>query len=287
MPWARRVFGVVAVTAAAVVVWAGMGLGALATGDFKAKLDEAMTKLAAYDFGLPNTALQTVRELIAGSSGNPAQRRELAARLAALLGSPAPRGAKDFVCRQLAIIGTGEDVPALASLLADEQLSHMARFALERIPGPAADSALREALGRVKGKLLVGVINSIGNRADAKAVEDLSRLTADPDPAVAVAAAAALGKIGPASSNALAQALAKAPAAVRPIVADAWLLCADQLVAQGKHNEAIAVYDRVRQTDVGRAARIAATRGAIVARQAGGAGLLVCLLYTSPSPRDS
>jgi hypothetical protein len=39
-------------------------------------------------------------------------------------------------------------VPALAALLTDEQLAAWARIALEAIPDPAADQALREAAAR-------------------------------------------------------------------------------------------------------------------------------------------
>ena len=37
-------------------------------------------------------------------------------------------------------------------------------------PGPEADAALRDALGKLKGRSLVGVVNSLGVRKDAKAV---------------------------------------------------------------------------------------------------------------------
>ncbi len=61
----------------------------------------------------------------------------------------------------------------LAALLGDEKLAHMARYGLEPIPDPAVDDALRDALGKLKGRPLVGVIGSIGVRRDTKAVEPL------------------------------------------------------------------------------------------------------------------
>lgn len=243
-------------------------------GADKAKLDDAFAKLAAYDFGRDSTATTTIANLVAASYGKPDDRRDLACRLAEVLKSGAPRGAKDCACRQLSIIGTEAEVPALAGLLADENLSHMARYALERIPGAAAPEAMHQALGKVKGKLLVGMINSLGNRRLAAAVGDLTRLLADSDPAVAQAAAVALGKIGPAGCPALEQALDKAPAPVRPAVAQALLLCAEAFVAQGKCPEAVALYDRLAKTDV-KAVRIAAARGAVLARQAAGIPILL------------
>jgi HEAT repeat protein len=65
------------------------------------------------------------------------------------------------------------------------------------MPHPAADEALRNALGQVTGRLLVGVINSIGVRRDPEAIPQLGRLLSDPDPEVAQAAAAALARIRP------------------------------------------------------------------------------------------
>jgi hypothetical protein len=68
---------------------------------------------------------------------------------------------------------------------------------LEPIPGPAADDALRAALGAVKGTLLVGVINSIGFRRDKKALGELYRLRQDGDVEVSRAAEAALTRLRP------------------------------------------------------------------------------------------
>ena len=122
--------------------------------------------------------------------------RSQEAKLIAVLKSDAPRKDKADACRELALIGTKDAVAPLAALLGDEKLAHMARYALEPIPDPAVDDALRDALGKLKGRPLVGVIGSIGVRRDAKAVEPLSKLLKDTDPDVAQAAARALGRIG-------------------------------------------------------------------------------------------
>ena len=131
-------------------------------------------------------------------------------KLIAVLQSDAPPQDKAITCKQLAIYGTKDAVPALAALLADEQLASWARIALEAIPDPAADEALREAMGKLQGRLLVGVINSIGVRRDAKAVDGLVGRLKDADAEVASAAAVALGRIGgAAAAKALEQSLAE------------------------------------------------------------------------------
>ena len=203
-------------------------------------------------------------------------RDEESAKLVAVLRSNAPEFDKAKACQRLAVVGNRDAVPVLAGLLADERLSHYARFGLEPIPDPSVDDALRQALGQLKGKLLVGVIDSIGVRKDAKAVDSLTARLSDADPDVATAAAAAIGRIGtPQTAKILQQTLATASKTIRPAVADAALACAESLAAHGQRTEAIAIYDALRQADLPRHLRIAATHGAIVARQADGLPLLV------------
>jgi HEAT repeat protein len=129
--------------------------------------------------------------------GSPAQIMALPpAKLAAILKDPnGSVYAKAKACQRLAVVGDRAAVPALAALLANEQLSHYARTALEPMPGPEAGDALRAALGKAKGRLLVGVINSLGVRRDAKAIPALGSLLHGPDAEVAAAATAALARI--------------------------------------------------------------------------------------------
>ena len=192
-------------------------------------------------------------------------------KLIAVLGSDAPQKEKVDACRHLALIGTGDAVPALAALLGDEKLSHMARYALEPIPDPAVDGALRDALGKVKGRLLVGVIGSIGVRRDAKAVPALAKNLQSSDADVVRAAARALGRIGTSDAvNVLQQRLATAPAELRPAVADGCLSSAEALLARGKRSEAAAMYESVGKADLPKHFRVAATHGAILTRQPAG-----------------
>jgi len=131
--------------------------------------------------------------------GTPAQIMALPQeRLIAILREPgASVYAKAKACQRLAVVGDKRAVPALAALLADPQLSHYARFGLEPNPDPSADDALRTALGKVKGKLLAGVVNSIAQRKDIRALEALAKLRQDEDREVALAADAAMARIRP------------------------------------------------------------------------------------------
>ncbi len=173
---------------------------------------------------------------------------------------------KAKACQRLAAIGSEEAAPALAALLADEQVAHYARYGLEPIPGPAPDAALRDALQRLKGRLRVGVINSIGVRRDTGAVGALARLLNEPDVETASAAAAALGKIGGAqAAKALQDGLAQTRGSLRAAVAGAGLVCAEGLLAQGERDQALAFYNNLTRPDIPKPVRLAAMRGIIAA----------------------
>lgn len=203
-----------------------------------------------------------------------------------VLKSDAPPAEKAITCKRLAIYGSKEAVPALAALLPNKELSSWARIALEAIPGPEAEAALREAMEKVSGRLLVGVINSVGFRRDAQAVGGLVQRLDAADPDVAAAAAAALGRIGgDVASKALEAHLATAPDAVRVEVAEGCVRCAEKYLAADQHAEAIRLYDAVRQSKAPPAKQLEAVRGAILARETAGISLLMEQLQSPEKSR--
>ena len=225
-------------------------------------LDQAFEALKTYDWGADRKRLVPLKDAVVAALGNAEARAALEARLAAVLETDAPRDAKDVVCRQLRILGTAASVPTLAGLLPDKDLSHMARYALERIQDPAAGAALRNALPKVGGALKAGVAGSLGARRDAAAVPSLIGLFGDGDATVVAAAATALGTIAtPEAASALAAAVKKAPAAARAAVTDGALRAAEQLAAAGKKAEAKAVYEALAGDDMPEHVKPAVTRG--------------------------
>jgi len=140
--------------------------------------DETYQRIVNYRFGDDREDLLAVEAAIRAAT--PEQSKEIEKRLLAILKSPDAAGdAKQWVCRMLRQIGTEESVPALAELLTNKDLSHMARYALERMPYPAVDEAFRAALGKTSGNVKVGLIGSIGVRGDRKAVAELAKLAAE------------------------------------------------------------------------------------------------------------
>ena len=197
-------------------------------------------------------------------------------KLLAVLGSDAPLFDKARACQQLAVVGSKKAVPALAKLLGDKSLGDYARFALEPIDDPSVDTALRQAMGKLEGRGLAGVVNSIGVRRDAKAVGGLKKLVSEPAKGAAPQALAALGRIATDEAiETIRQTLTKGPAALRMPAADACLAAAQRLSARSKGPEAAKLYDIVRKADVPPHLRTAATYHAILARGPAGMGLLI------------
>jgi HEAT repeat protein len=175
-----------------------------------------------------------------------------------------PEFKKAKACMRIGELGSKEAIPALSSLLTDEHLNVYARYGLEPIDDPAADEALRSALPKLKGNLLIGVIDSIGKRRDVASAAGLTKLLYQSDPEVARAAASSLGKIGGvAAMKELQSALAKTKGPVRAAVADASLVCAERLLAGGQRDQALALYTFLTAPDVPKPVRLAAMHGII------------------------
>lgn len=242
------------------------GTAAGAAAPDAAAVDAAFETLKTYDWGQDRSALQALDAAIAATHGDAEARKALETRLAAVLKSEVSRAAKDVVCRHLSLIGSADAVPALAELLTDKDLSQLGRYALERIPDPAATAALRDALPKTDGLLKVGVINSLGVRRDADSTAALKALLDHADPQVAAAAIAALGAIGSTeASAALGDIHGKVPEALQANVADARLNCAERLLAAGKKLEALAIYKALNAEGQPKHVRLAAVRGMLAA----------------------
>ncbi len=183
---------------------------------------------------------------------------------------------KALACKKLAVIGGAKAVETLSRLLDDPQLSHYARFALEPIPSAEVDRVLREAAGRLQGRLLVGVLDSIGNRRDQEAIPLLEKLFQSNEEEVAEAAALALGRIAtPAAAQRLEVATKMSRVVPREAAARAALQAAERLAREGQPLVAVSLYEAVRRAEVPVHLRVAGLRGVILHRGEAGIALLL------------
>jgi len=168
-----------------------------------------------------------------------------------VLASEAGPHEKAQACLRLAAVGGARSLPALAALLGDDKLADYARSGLEAIADPAAAAALREAAGRLSGRLLVGVVNSLGAKRDADAVPVLHGLARDPARGAAPEALAALGSIAiPESVETIRMVLADGPPDLRLPAAEAALAASESLHRAGQADRAEPLLAALRNADL-------------------------------------
>jgi len=231
-----------------------------------AAVDKALASLKTYDWGADRKTLDPIDQAINATHGDTDARKALEKSLVDILSGGISRSAQDYVCRRLRIIGTGQSINALTALLADEKTSHIARYALGRIPGRKATAALRKELPKVDNTLKPGLIGSLGIRRDKMSVKPIAKLLSNSDNQVAQAAAHSLGLIAtPAAAKVLSGFAKKAPATMKLPVADACLICAEQLLADGKKSEAVALYQGLKGDDQPKQVKVAAMKGLLTA----------------------
>ena len=216
-----------------------------------AELDNALKEIVTYKFGDSRENLSMVSDHVKATYGKPAERAKLEKQFAGILKSDASQECKDFVCRQLRVIGTKESVPVLAAMLTDKDTSDMARYALQHYPCPEAGRALNKALKKAESLILAGIINSLGARRDEECVDTLCELVFtfennDDDEKkkgeeaiinenITLAAINALGKIGGEKAlKTLAEARRRGTPAINYAAAAAILMSADRYSEENK-----------------------------------------------------
>ena len=227
-----------------------------------AAVNEALEILKTYDWGSNREALKPIDQAIVAAQGNTTALKPLEKSLVDALAGGISRSAQDYVCRKLRVIGTAQSVEALAALLPAEETSHIARYALERIPDKKAAKAMRDALPKVGRKLKPGMIGSLGVRRDKRSIKVIAKFLGNSDMQIARAAAQSLGLIGTsAAAGELSKFAKKASTGMKIPVADACLACAEQLLADGEKSEALALYNELKGDDQPSHVKAAAMKG--------------------------
>ena len=248
-------------------------------------IDDAWEALPAYEHGHDMAPLLAIDRAVIEAMADPEARAALAARLAKLLEDPkATPASKQYVCLQLRQIGTPAEVPILAEALLVAETSEMARHALEAIPGNPSLVALRAGLDKLQGPALVGVIHSLGARADAHAVATLKTLAGHDDPQVNGAAIRALGSIADEPSTAFLQARVDAAGTPTPReLAVALLRCGHARAASGDTAAAESIYRKLSEPGQPAGVRTAALEG-LLALQEGPVGETVSRWLAADDP---
>jgi hypothetical protein len=167
-----------------------------------------------------------------------AGRAECEAKLLPFLKGTATPSAKMAAARLLRVVAGDTSIPALQAMLADPRYSDYAVFVLQPMPGPAAETALVQALKLARGGPKAAIVVALGQRRAVSALPLLEPMLRDP--ALATTAATAIGRIGgPAAAGTLASAYGAASGEAKRLLA-ASVLEAGQGLLDAKETEAAA-----------------------------------------------
>jgi HEAT repeat protein len=276
----------------AVLFLASLAVGASFAGQAApVSLDQLLKAVAAYDGGIDSAPFWALRDYVYARKDDPAGRTQCESALLDFLGGKATPTAKMAVCRHLRLIGGDKSVPVLAKMLAAAETSDMALYALAKIPGQAADQALRDSLAKTKGAVQISIINTLGVRGSRESVPALVPFLGQTKPDAAMdsakAAAYVLGRLGgPAAAAALTRALAAAPADLKAVLAASLLACGEQFIKDKDLSSAAPLYDKVLAAGLSPAFNRAAMRGRISAAGDKAADVLMSALQGNDEARQ-
>lgn len=246
-------------------------------------LDAAFQALVHLQQGQDLGIFGPIEQVILHAHSDARVRTDIERRLIGVLQQDATGLAKQYVCRQLALVGSDASIPILANMLSNAQLSSMARYALEGIDSAAAKASLRAAIKVTNGRQLVGVVISLGRLADADAVAAISALLAQQDPELREAALTALGRIGTVhAADTLAAFSANAPDVLQGVLVDAQCQAAEVLCKHHEFAAAAAIYKSL-QSATSERIQAAAFRGLIAAQP----GQALAMIITGLSAEES
>ena len=171
-------------------------------------------------------------------------RSQLEGAFVKLLAPTSTFEARRFACKQLGVTGSDLSLSALVPLLKDENTVGIACLALTVYPPGNADEVLRTNLAATTGLVRLQLVRAVGDRRDSGSLAVLAAAVRDPDPAIAAAAIAAIGKIGGHDGWRLISTLRQtAKPNLLPAFSDAYLRCGATLAAAGDHKTATAIYE--------------------------------------------
>lgn len=239
------------------------------------QLDQVIELLQNYEYGDDSELLvDTEKSILALASQDPL-RCEVEKKLLKGLNTNSTVASKDAICRMLKTVGTEAAIPDLENILADSEVSHLARYALASQNSKAASAALLRALPKAKGDAQAGIINSLADRCYAESEEAIDALLTSKDRVVVEAAVRALGRLGGTKAvRALRDIQPKASKELTQEIDHALLCCAEIAANKKQFSEAVDIYAEYYQPHQPQQLCFAGLRGLVKTHQEDSAKLL-------------
>jgi hypothetical protein len=94
------------------------------------QFDAALAAMTTFDFGQDRAPVRRFEREVSLAAATKEGAADAEQKMLKVLQSQAPLGAKDAICRQLAIIGSSRSEPVLKAMLKNKTTEAMARYAL-------------------------------------------------------------------------------------------------------------------------------------------------------------
>jgi len=231
----------------------------------KKELPEILCQLKTYEQGKNDNLILELNAFIRSHRTSREETLEIEQQLISFLKTDATTSAKMEVCRHLRIIGSKESVSVLENMLLKKETTDMARYALEKIPGPESRDALLKTLNKTSGLIKAGIVSSIGHRKIPEAVPRLKKLLHEnSDSSLSFAAAAALGHIKNSEAyKILLEAFSKTSGELKIQISGSLLKCAEEYLSKGNKGKAQNIYHQILSADLPPSLHHSAIRGKI------------------------
>jgi HEAT repeat protein/archaellum component FlaF (FlaF/FlaG flagellin family) len=224
--------------------------------------DDVFQVAAKYKDGQSRAAVIKLEQMVVAAAKDESKRADVEAKLIEFIDGDTTYAGKQFLCKQLGLIGSAASADLLAKLVVDETTSDMARYAAEHIPGAEIDTMLINAAYKTSGDVQIGIINTLGVRKTVAAVAPVAEMIKASDEKLSLAAIEALKRIGNAEAmSVLAKKKDLFKGTLHESVMDAYLYCVDGLLASGETKKAAKAYKRAYRLFESDPIRIAAVEG--------------------------
>ncbi|MBK7979148.1 MAG: HEAT repeat domain-containing protein [Ignavibacteriae bacterium] len=209
---------------------------------------ELLDSIKNYKIGDDRSNLSEIYKIVIDAKNNQNKNAEVEKELLSFFKSDASFDAKQFVSRELRIVGGESSAKELKIFLNDEKLSDLVRYAIEDIQSPEVDKVLIEALPQGSDRIKIGIINSLGFRKSQNAVDAIAKYINDKNINLSFAAISALGKIANEKCiTVLDKNLNVKNESLRNVILNSYLRCADNLLLKKKQIEAYNNYSKIYQ----------------------------------------
>ena len=158
--------------------------------------NEVLKIVQKYEYGESRSWLQHYYDVLVKIYNDPSIQTNAENMMLNVLNSGASHASKLLICKSLGTLGTEAALPTLEMLLLDPETSNMALIAMVPLNLEHVDEILIDALSKMNGEHLIGIMNALAMRKTISAIDSIAPYMHNEDEDISNSAINALGLIG-------------------------------------------------------------------------------------------